>query len=163
MSESLYDEWVNEWMYENECGKAWKVIGMKKYVDLTSYRSARTQKNWDADILGTEMCLLQVTRWTPNCFHYVGRSICLSLCPLIGPLGNPPSHTRTLNNNCSIIIAHFSCFQLERDGTTVDVRPTDGQSLLYSCVSATNKFIRPMLHASALSKKVRQIDMQTFF
>ena len=58
--------WMNEWMNENECGKAWKVIGMNKYVrmsrfanfkrlrdqptdrptdrltDMTSYRSART-------------------------------------------------------------------------------------------------------------------------
>ena len=60
------NEWMNEWMNDNECGEAWKVIGMKKYVrisrfahfkrlrdrptnqptdgptDMTSYRSART-------------------------------------------------------------------------------------------------------------------------
>ena len=31
------NEWMNEWMNENECDKAWKVIGIKKYVRISRF------------------------------------------------------------------------------------------------------------------------------
>ena len=38
---NVFNEWMNEWMHkwmnENECGNAWKVIGMKKYVRISRF------------------------------------------------------------------------------------------------------------------------------
>ena len=31
------NEWMNEWMNGNECGEAWKVIGMKRYVRISRF------------------------------------------------------------------------------------------------------------------------------
>ena len=67
------NEWMNEWMNENECAKAWKVIGMKEFfrisrfahfkrlrdqptdqpTDMASYKSARTHLKSKSSIFGT--------------------------------------------------------------------------------------------------------------
>ena len=43
------DEWIKEWMNENKCGKAWKVIGIKKYVRISRFEYFKCLRDWLTD------------------------------------------------------------------------------------------------------------------
>ena len=42
-------EWMNEGMNENDCGDAWKVIGMKKYVRISRFAHIKRLRDRPTD------------------------------------------------------------------------------------------------------------------
>ena len=56
MNERVYElmngrvnKWTSEWMNENECGKAWEVIGMKKNIRISHFAHFKCLRDWPTD------------------------------------------------------------------------------------------------------------------